>query len=313
MPDETSDMIRLQDELLALRQRVGEYDFVLQNIRQGIWRLDERDVVTEANPYLCEWLERPLEAIVGHGTDEFVLDRRPYIVDGQIVGDRYEADFATALGIVRRAIVVRARLNSGAWIEVITDVTAEHAIQEKLVREVQEMSALANRDPLTGLINRRGFERALARCIRQASRTPFGLVLLDLDGFKAVNDHGGHAVGDLQLIDFAARLKERVRQLDLVARIGGDEFLVLASGISHEELRDLARRMRPSLGFTAKVGDRVFPIGCSVGWAHSDEGLDDMLGRADVRMYRQKIARRRRLTHPLGPPARIHGRDETLP
>lgn len=133
----------------------------------------------------------------------------------------------------------------------------------KRKRMEAHLSELAHRDPVTSLWNRRRFEeeleRQISRCHRYGEQA--ALILLDLDGFKAVNDRNGHKAGDRLLRSIGRQLDERTRASDLVARIGGDEFAVLALNVSAaqgtalgEDLREGIRRHHADSGVTASVG-----------------------------------------------------------
>ncbi len=95
--------------------------------------------------------------------------------------------------------------------------------------KIAELEARADIDPLLGILNRRGFARDLTRSLAYVNRygTDAVLVIIDLDGFKAVNDRNGHAAGDALLVAIASTLRAHVRASDVVARLGGDEFAVL--------------------------------------------------------------------------------------
>ena len=147
------------------------------------------------------------------------------------------------------------------------------------------LRALAERDPLTGLLNARAHETALAR--RLATRDPFALVLVDLDGLKELNDEFGHAAGNETLQRLAATLAGAVRRGDTVARIGGDEFAVLVGGAGDGETGILCSRLERRLttsGMPASIGYAVWP----------DDGTDarTLFERADERLYARKAERR---------------------
>ncbi|HXY42043.1 MAG TPA: GGDEF domain-containing protein [Vicinamibacteria bacterium] len=150
---------------------------------------------------------------------------------------------------------------------------------------------LARHDPLTGLANRRHFAEVAGREVARACRYghPTTLVFLDLDGFKAVNDGHGHAAGDRLLRTVALALGEAVRELDLVARIGGDEFAVLLPATDLAAARALVARLRQALQrATLAAGWPVsFSIGAVVSEA-AEADLERMLREADRLMYEAK-------------------------
>jgi diguanylate cyclase (GGDEF)-like protein/putative nucleotidyltransferase with HDIG domain len=151
-------------------------------------------------------------------------------------------------------------------------------------RQRTELMRASRSDPLTGSLNRRGFQERLEGELDRAQRTgrPFGLILLDLDGFKGVNDEHGHAAGDNLLIWVAQRIGEAVRPMDSLGRLGGDEFAVLLPGVGRVDLEETRRRIENAIGWRApcSVGAACFPA----------EGTDgeEMLSHADAELYEGK-------------------------
>jgi len=268
----------------------AEYEFVLANMGQGFWRRNAKDAIVSANEFLANWLETTVEELVGRHISEFVPlhETKP---------GRYEAEFVTRTGIRRRGIVVSGPLMGAkgrvtGHIDVITDITAEHALRTRLVAEVQKMSRLAMTDTLTGLANRAEFASELERVTGSQPTEPFALVMIDLDRFKEVNDQHGHVAGDRVLIEFAARLKIAMRDTDLVARLGGDEFAILLEGAPKDVALEIVERLTERLNFEIVVGDETVAVAASIGWAHSDDGVANVLQSADRRMYREKRKRK---------------------
>jgi diguanylate cyclase (GGDEF)-like protein len=152
-----------------------------------------------------------------------------------------------------------------------------------------DMAALAHNDPLTGLANRLGLREAF----RDAAfhRGNVAVHCLDLDGFKAVNDRYGHAGGDGILICVAQRLLAIAPENATVARVGGDEFVVLQCGVRHEsEANALARRIISTLSEPFALSEQIVEIGASLGYSLPTAGknLDDLLRSADEASYRIK-------------------------
>jgi diguanylate cyclase (GGDEF)-like protein len=149
-------------------------------------------------------------------------------------------------------------------------------------RILSQERILARTDELTGVANRR---RLIAE-IEQFSSVEGALLLLDLDGFKPVNDTYGHEVGDLILRQVAERFTRVLPHSAIVARLGGDEFGVLIKG-SYEETLESAHALRASLTYPFSIHGKSILVGVSVGHAHND-GAGDLLKRADNAMYRAK-------------------------
>lgn len=152
----------------------------------------------------------------------------------------------------------------------------------------------ATHDPLTGLANRRLFHDRLRQAIRHAHRYGgrMGILYMDLDRFKAINDKHGHQVGDAVLVDVARRLRECVRESDTVARLGGDEFMVLLEGVQgRQDCIAAALKIEQSLSSPPRVGDILPDIDASIGLAvYPDDGNneDALIRAADASMYRVK-------------------------
>jgi diguanylate cyclase (GGDEF)-like protein len=189
---------------------------------------------------------------------------------------------ASFIGVVMAAYTVLcAMASANQW---------ESYERQQLLLRTSEV--LAATDPLTGCLNRRAF---LDRLDRAAAAAEEGWVvcLVDLDGFKGVNDRSGHAAGDAVLRTVTAALSGVVRETDTVARLGGDEFAVLAAATPEDgetlaaRLRDAVARVGAGTGVTASVGVTVLRAG--------DEG-HEVLGRADQAMYRAKGAGGNRVT-----------------
>jgi diguanylate cyclase (GGDEF)-like protein len=163
-----------------------------------------------------------------------------------------------------------------------------------LGRQVQLAHALALRDSLTGLPNRALLNDRIEQALARSRRTnePFALFVIDLDGFKGVNDVRGHEVGNHVLRTIARRLESVVRAIDTVARVGGDEFVVLSLGTAaDDEAAALVGRLRQALRRPYSVDGGHVEIDASIGWAlFPQDGLEpvDLLARADGQMYATK-------------------------
>jgi diguanylate cyclase (GGDEF)-like protein len=147
----------------------------------------------------------------------------------------------------------------------------------------------AHHDPLTGLPNRDQLaEYAAARHGR-----PLAVLLLDLDGFKLVNDTYGHATGDRLLQEVARRLDVGLRDGDLAGRIGGDEFVVLMPGADRHTADEVAGRLRTEIRRPMAIDGRSVTVGVSIGVAAGSDPFEDLSREADAAMYRDKATSRR--------------------
>ncbi|WP_307088466.1 GGDEF domain-containing protein [Sphingomonas faeni] len=158
-----------------------------------------------------------------------------------------------------------------------------------------EMTLVARHDPLTSLANRFGLREAFDEVVRNHGEVPMVAVhCLDLDRFKPVNDRFGHPVGDALLRQLAARIAATVRDGDIAARIGGDEFIVVQAGIARaEEAQIFARRLVRVISAPYSIDGRSIEVGVSLGYATSPPmsvSLDTLIKAADATLYHVKRA-----------------------
>lgn len=174
-----------------------------------------------------------------------------------------------------------------------------YRLNRELKREIahrraleEDLRALATTDPLTGLANRRHLEeRATAEITRSRRHNhELGVILLDLNGFKELNDAHGHGFGDRCLEAVAGTCKSVLRDIDLAARYGGDEFLIILPETDARAAATVAERLRRMIGgLTIPPSDRPLSASLGLGFLMPDDrGLDDIIARADADMYREK-------------------------
>ena len=175
-----------------------------------------------------------------------------------------------------------------AVVTVGLDITAQRR-REALLREHADL------DPLTGLRNRRAFFDALGPHLHDGRDPGYGLLFCDVDGLKAVNDTYGHATGDLLIKEVARRLQEITGMGDVVARFGGDEFVVLCPHADEQRLAAVAETIHTAMRDPLPTEGGPLRIGVSTGWSASPEGADadSVIRAADCDMYRMKATHRR--------------------
>lgn len=177
-------------------------------------------------------------------------------------------------------------------------------LSDRLRANVADSLKLAVIDPLTGLYNRRYARQHLAKITARASETgkPFALMILDIDKFKQVNDLCGHAMGDQVLKEFARRIQENLRGVDLVSRLGGEEFLVAMPDTSEEQARVASERLRrviEATPFGAGPAGRDLNVTVSIGvalGASNARDIDRLIREADQALYTSKADGRNLVT-----------------
>ena len=194
-------------------------------------------------------------------------------------------------------------LNLGGAMTYIVLVLVLHATLMALVvgRLVDELRKLSLHDALTGLLNRRAMEETLHAQIRSSRRSsqPFAVMMLDLDYFKRINDAYGHAVGDLALKHVSSLLKGTLREIDHLARFGGEEFVLLMPGASLSEAEPVAERLRTLLATQPLVHQNIeVALSVSIGvaeWRGADDNSPALLQRADAALFQAKVQGRNRV------------------
>ncbi len=191
---------------------------------------------------------------------------------------------------------------------------------ETLRREIEQVSTEAERDPLTGLANRRTFSKRIEAACRRANEQhePLSLIMADIDFFKRFNDTYGHAVGDNVLCHVSGKLEKLARKEDLVARYGGEEFIVLLPGTRLDEAIVIAERFRKAVAAsilrqanTQKVLGHIY-LSCGVATYRLGESHYDLIARADAALYQAKADGRNRVRVEQGLGDAPNGPDDSI-
>jgi diguanylate cyclase (GGDEF)-like protein/PAS domain S-box-containing protein len=287
--------LRVAQEISERRMRL-----VFEKADTGILVLDERGAVQSCNPAFVRILgpraSEPgvllADLLSPHGDR---IDK--LIAESRASGQPRDADFD----------LVPASGRGVTWVELSVNPLGHNLLQGLLTditeRKRVEASAreLASRDMVTGLLNRRGLDAALANVLAaQGLKHPLAVLQVDLDRFKAVNDTFGHEAGDRVLREVANVLERTVRRSDIVGRVGGDEFVVVLPGIETvEKAQDIAVNVISGVSVPIVIGaGRRAEIGASIGIAFSawpGENAASLLRRADAAMYEAKQSGRGRV------------------
>jgi diguanylate cyclase (GGDEF)-like protein/PAS domain S-box-containing protein len=253
------------------------------------------------NGALCEVTGYGEEGLVGKTFSEIThpdhvdadLDALRDLIEGERYGYRTEKRYIHAEGhsvwaSVNVSPVYDADGRVGYLIAQVEDISDRKESEERLTRQ-------ALHDSLTGLPNRTLFSDRVRMASNRRSARGYAIIYLDLDGFKLVNDTLGHAAGDQVLIEVARRLERLLRAGDTLARLSGDEFALLCEDVGDEEVRTIADRVIDEMAEPIEVQGRAITQAASIGIAlYAADGTptepDQMLGDADLAMYRAKAA-----------------------
>jgi cyclic di-GMP phosphodiesterase Gmr len=297
-----SDLSSVRATERALKESENLHRSVVASINSGIVLTDEQGLIVTANPAAERILEVELRHVQGK---PFALDEQPEypeqplvtvcapglssepVLDRKICVQVPDGSRRKWLNYSREPIVREGELAPHAVLHTFDDVTVAHEAEQRLID-------LANTDTLTGLPNRHAMQERISELLARKPLKPFGVLFLDLDNFKAVNDHFGHAQGD-ELIKLAARaIQSCLRPADVIARIGGDEFLII---IDHptclSELEALAQRILEKMKKPFRLTASETYSTCSIGIALCpDHGLtrEELIRNADTAMYVAKDA-----------------------
>jgi len=280
----------------------GRAQLALDSVGEGL-------LTTDAQGHI-DYLNRSAEALTGLRREEAIGQSFSALIgfvdehDRRPLADPVQQCLATGsrASLGRRALMIARTTGNELGIEAAASpirggegeiagtVVMLHDVTE-LRGLTQQMSYQASHDALTGLVNRREFERRLGEALEIARTGRQGHVMcyLDLDRFKAVNDTSGHLAGDNMLREVAALIREAVRDSDTVARLGGDEFGVLLVGCPLDKARQIADDIWRAIGEYRFVWrDRIFSVGVSIGLVEAtgdSHSLEEIMNAADSACY----------------------------
>jgi diguanylate cyclase (GGDEF)-like protein/PAS domain S-box-containing protein len=305
-------------QVFTLSSADRPYRMFVENMRDGAATVSESGIVLYGNRRLADLLGLPLQHIMGSPITSFIAEegRAPLLsISRAGTGATIEADL---LGGAGNRVPVRINASTlhvdGQELLCLTvaDMTEQNAqrheidrlsqLQAERMRELELVQAAlteqATHDALTGLPNRNLIIDRLTQALSLAKRLESltGLIFIDLDHFKEVNDTGGHAAGDLVLREVAGRLLSAVRPMDSVSRLGGDEFVVLLPALaSAADAVTVATRIAATIGPPIRLSHGAVNVAASIGISISDpkvpeHGLDSdrLLREADTAMYHAK-------------------------
>ena len=323
--DQDKDVVRAEwsrSENLTVGLPVGYCNAIDRTSLRAVMETGEPRVIDDLEQYL---LEHPhsdaTERIVGEGMRSSLTC--PLTAMGRTVGFLF---FSSASpGIYDQGHVDFMRQIAGQLSMIISKSTLYRDLletKERLEAANRELESLASADGLTGVANRRAFDRGLEREWRRAvrARSPLSLLLIDVDCFKAYNDRYGHAAGDDCLRGIASGLSVGAQRAgDLVARYGGEEFAVVLSDCSDESARQLGERLRERVAGLALPHDAsdvaphvTISVGGATAMPRSGATAGDLVRAADKALYEAKGAGRNRVNHVRIDAVLVSGGEETV-
>ena len=270
----------------------GTVQYVSPNVTSLGYTADEfvsgrRTYGSIVHPDDYSWLVEDGNSRAHGGLDSWTQEYRLIDSDGET---RWIRDFTHAVRDAAGAVV--------CYEGYVIDITPQKTAEAALRRREEQLRMLSLTDDLTGLYNRRGLFALGEHMMRTARRhkTGLGVLFLDLDGLKEINDRYGHRRGDDALRETGALLRKSIRESDVLARAGGDEFVVVAED-DGTTAADLEQRIHRRLATANVGGERPFPLRASTGvvyWKHTEKAtLHELIERADARMYEDKRVRKR--------------------
>ena len=292
----------------ALKESEKQLSDILENVSGYIYLKDTQGRYLFANRLLRELFNAPMEEIVGYDDSKFydadtaasLLQSDLRVLQGGEPLRSEESNLNPLTGETSVYLTIRLPLRHEdgsiyALCGIATDITEQKDVEEYMRR-------MAQYDALTNLPNRALFTDRLQQAFSAARRAHehFALMYIDLDKFKPINDTFGHAVGDLLLYEAAQRMQSCVRQSDTVARIGGDEFVVLLPSLKEDkDAAEVAEKIRHSLNLPFELSGHTLHISSSIGVAiypaHGDNEKE-LVKNADIAMYYAKENGRNNVT-----------------
>lgn len=277
----------------ALRASEGRYRFLVENQGEGVIMIDAKTRIDYINPAGASLLDEAPEAIVGRPLDDFIPASQRQHLRMQIekrrsgLSNSYELTIRSARNVFREVLVTATPRYTpegiyNGTLAIFRDIT-DRKRQEEYLRYQ------STHDAMTGLFNRAHFDDVLNNNASTVSATA-GIIIVDVDGLKQVNDQDGHQAGDQLIQKVATILLRSFRLHDIVARIGGDEFAVVLPDTTDPQLRRAIRRVKHNLEEANAHLPVEKQVSFSIGGATTapNRSLAQAMVVADQRMYRQK-------------------------
>ena len=295
----TLALLRELSQRRRMEEKLRLANNIIESSADGIFITNLQGLITDVNPAYCQHVQRSREELLGQpvaaimpslfgsepGQQVWALATQAGHWAGELSNRRPGGDFESVW--LTLSTVKNATQHTLHFVGMLSSIS-------QLVERHHALESAANHDALTGLPNRRLLKDRLGQALERSKRngTLLGVCYLDLDLFKPINDNLGHAVGDQVLCEVARRMKQALRGADTVARIGGDEFVLLLNGLSEpQEAQGLLGRLLDNLGQPMVIDGHQLQVGASMGvtlYPTDASDAAELLQHADQMLYRAK-------------------------
>lgn len=275
-----------------------KYELMVNSVGEAIIGIDRHGRITFVNNYACDLFESEEHKLLGSHLSDFALESP--LEEGS------SPTSFTAEGRSQRRVgrgVIKSKTGNMTCVEFTQTYvgnTSDDTVSVMVIEDINErvkfeakLKSLATKDPLTGLYNRHYLKRAFTRAknSNRKNRSVGAIFCLDLDGFKLINDNYGHLFGDKLLVSVAERLKSNCRRGDLVARFGGDEFVILSEETKDNNIEKIAKHLLANLNQNHYIDGKSISVSASIGAAIIDANVANLhqaMEAADKAMYEVK-------------------------
>lgn len=294
---------------------VASPDLILKTAMDPIIMLDNEGIIINCNQATENLFKCQLKEIINKPLSDFCTSKECgeqflNMIFNNKVARNVEIDLVDSVGNTINTMVsssvAESRLDGLVGLVLnIHDITMLKKMREELYKrkeKYKELSKhynrLANYDELTGIPNRRLFFNKLELAVKNYKKSgkKFALVFIDLDGFKAINDSYGHDIGDSLLVEVSNKFVALIRKQDIIARVGGDEFVIIFSDLQKDlEMDNILQRMKERFLEPIIINNIICHIGISLGISKCPEDsitTDELIKIADKRMYKHKNSRK---------------------
>jgi diguanylate cyclase (GGDEF)-like protein/PAS domain S-box-containing protein len=286
----------------SIKDRETQLELIFENSPIGIIQYNPEGMILNINQYFCNLIGATREQLLNLNMLLLPNENLAHVIKQSLAGNTALYEDLYRSTITGKEVYVRATFapvfdDSGLMtggIGIVEDYTERKAMEEEIRR-------LSVTDKLTQLYNRLKIDEVLEMELERAQRTqwPFGVILLDIDHFKHVNDNFGHQIGDKTLYDLSRLMEKSVREIDILGRWGGEEFIIIAPKTDAQGTCVLAEKLRKKI--EAYNFDKIDGLTCSFGVAiwQEDEDPATVISRVDKALYKAKAEGRNRIAKVL--------------